>query len=107
MESDDESDTTTTGVVSPSSQSKSQPAQPTTIPNPATPEQTNESPIPPSFTSIGSPEVPTHLELQALPGKKGAAGKVEQLKSTPGGDAYSAAAKIEGMMDTSESPLRL
>jgi protein phosphatase 2C family protein 2/3 len=45
----------------------------------------------PSFSSIGSPTVPTP----------------EQLKTRPGGDKASDAVRAEGLMDTSESPLRL
>lgn len=82
MDSGDESDDTTTGAETP---------EPQSIPN-------KTSPVAPSFTSIGSPEVPTHEELQRIP-------KPSQLPAQPGGDAYPASAKVEGLLDTSESPL--
>ena len=107
MDSDEESDSTTTGAPPVASEATSASSRAINI-NPSNSEATS-SPIPPSFTSIGSPEVPTHQELQTLKGmlpeKKGVPTK--QLETTPGSDAFSGAAKVEGMLDTSESPLRL
>ncbi|ORY32193.1 phosphatase 2C-like domain-containing protein [Naematelia encephala] len=87
----DESDSTTTGV----------PTSP--APDTATPPLGESSPMPPAFTSIGSPQVPTHEELQTMKRQ----GIPSQLKSQPQGDAMSGAAKVEGLMDTSESPLKM
>lgn len=96
MDSGDESDTTTTGAATHTSPIKS-------IQNAHEP---SSSPRPDAFTSIGSPQVPTPEALQALrlSGKQRTS---QPVKNEPGGDAYSEAAKVEGMMDTSESPLRL
>ncbi|WVQ85699.1 hypothetical protein IAT38_007865 [Cryptococcus sp. DSM 104549] len=98
MDSGDDSDSTTTGTNptgTPGAPETSSAASATKIP---TAEPTPSSPIPPSFSSIGSPTVPTPSALQALR-KEG--------KSEPEGDAYSGAVKVEGLMDTSESPLNL
>lgn len=84
MDSGDESDSTTTGD---------------------TPAENNSKK--PSFTSIGSPMVPSHKELLPLNSKIADSSPQEQLKSEPQGDAPSAAVKAEGLMDTSENPLRL
>lgn len=107
MDSDEESDTTTTGappVASEATSASSRAINIDTSNNEAT-----SSPIPPSFTSIGSPEVPTHQELQTLKGMlpERTGTSTKQLETKPGGDAFSGAAKVEGMLDTSESPLRL
>jgi len=107
MDSDDESDTTTTGAPPVTAEEPTAPSLPIHIDTSGS--EPNSSPIPPSFTSIGSPEVPTHQELQSLkgiiPDKRSVS--QQQLKSAPGGDRFSGAAKVEGMMDTSESPLNL
>ncbi|KAG8994058.1 Protein phosphatase 2C 2 [Tulasnella sp. JGI-2019a] len=69
--------------------------------------------------SIGSPLVPSPRSISTAPGEKGklqgeappppkvngTSAPVEQLKSTPGGDAPSDAVKAEGLMDKSEDPL--
>jgi protein phosphatase 2C family protein 2/3 len=66
MDSDEESDTTTAGTPA------------TSAPAPAAAAggaaNAKTSPIPPSFTSIGSPEVPTHQELQQMRLPKGSKG---------------------------------
>lgn len=106
MDSGDESDTTTTGDAKPAATS--------------TPSRSNSggqkgSPAAPSFTSIGSPEVPTHAELLRQ-GKAAAkananatddASPQQQLRKTPEGDEPSAAVRVEGLMDVSEGPLKL
>lgn len=69
---------------------------------------TSTSPPPPSFTSIGSPEIPTHLELQQANSNNPTLGKGQvpmQLKSDPQGDAYPSVAKVEGMLDKSEGSM--
>ena len=97
MESDDDSESTTTGAHTPNATNDT--SHPSTS-GPETghvPPPSNDPAHPvrtPSFTSIGSPEVPTHEELQG------------QLKSDPGGDALPAVAKVEGLMDTSENPIK-
>ena len=101
MDSGDESDTTTTGDAKTAAAATS------------TPSRSNSgghkgSPAAPSFTSIGSPEVPTHAELLRK-------GKVttddsspqKQLRKTPEGDQASAAVRAEGLMDTSDDPMKL
>ncbi|KAL0252954.1 hypothetical protein I308_102348 [Cryptococcus tetragattii IND107] len=85
MDSDD-SDSTTTG-----NDPVPQPIQPSSY-------QAIHSPIPPNFSSIGSPTVPTPQELQGLQASN---------RSEPQGDAYSDAVRVEGLMDKSESPLNL
>jgi protein phosphatase 2C family protein 2/3 len=90
MDSGDDSDSTTTGA----------PAG--VAANILVDLKSASSPKPPSFSSIGSPTVPTPEELQTMP--HGTAPR--QLKPSPGGDAYSGAVKVEGLMDTSESPLK-
>lgn len=85
MDSDD-SDSTTTGN------------DPAPQPIPSSSHQATHSPIPPNFSSIGSPTVPTPQELQGLQASN---------RSEPQGDAYSDAVKVEGLMDKSESPLNL
>lgn len=84
MDSGDESDSTTTGEPANGKDSKT-----------------------PAFTSIGSPMVPSHKELLPLNSKIADASPQKQLSSDPQGDAPSAAVKAEGLMDTSEDPLRL
>jgi protein phosphatase 2C family protein 2/3 len=64
------------------------------------PDSSSSSPKAPSFRSIGHPAVPTHEELQQQT-------KPDQLASEPGGDAYPKGVQVEGMMDTSEGPLKL
>lgn len=61
----------------------------------------------PAFTSIGSPNVPSHKELLPLNSRIADSSPQEQLKSEPEGDKPSAAVKAEGLMDTSEDPLKL
>ena len=87
MESGDESDSTTTGDAVPPSSSSAAPA--------------------PSFTSIGSPNVPSHQELLPLNSKIADDTAQKQLSSTPGGDEASGAVKVEGLMDTSENPTKM
>jgi protein phosphatase 2C family protein 2/3 len=107
MDSGDESDTTTTGDKD---------SKPTTsTPSKKIPGSTQKgSPIAPSFTSIGSPQVATHQELPrgaSNPSglRKGTndSSPQEQLRKTPEGDEASAAVKAEGLMDTSEDPLKM
>ncbi|WVQ71269.1 hypothetical protein IAR50_000795 [Cryptococcus sp. DSM 104548] len=95
MESDDSDSTTTGNDPSP------QPSAPASVAHGAA-----GSPIPPSFFSIGSPTVPTPSALQGQHAQKEDE-KVEQLKSEPQGDEASGAVKVEGLMDTSESPFNL
>lgn len=85
MDSDDSDSTTTGNDLVP------QPIQPSS-------HQAIHSPIPPNFSSIGSPTVPTPQELQGLQAFN---------RSEPQGDAYSDAVRVEGLMDKSESPLNL
>lgn len=99
MDSDDESDTTT--AATPAQQATTEPVP--THNNDEAAAKANTSPIQPSFTSIGSPEVPTHQELQRLKMPKGQA--PPQLKSSPQGDAYPAVAKVEGVLDKSDGAL--
>lgn len=98
MDSDTDSDSTTAGTPSTSAQPSSSSTAPTAAGGLKT------SPIPPSFTSIGSPEVPTHQELQQMrmPAKGSAPA---QLNPTPQGDDYPAVAKVEGLLDKSEAAL--
>ena len=63
----------------------------------------SSSPIAPSFTSIGSPEVPSHSELRPPPSK----GIPKQLTPELGGDERPAVSSIEGMLDKSEDPSRV
>jgi protein phosphatase 2C family protein 2/3 len=85
MDSGEESDDTTTGTEG----------------------QGSSSTKPPAFTSIGSPNVPSHKELLPLNSRIADASPQEQLKRDPEGDEASGAVKVEGLMDTSENPLRL
>jgi protein phosphatase 2C family protein 2/3 len=103
MDSGDESDATTTDApaASESTPAKSRPISAS--------HSQKGSPAAPSFTSIGSPQVATHSELQ-----RGASAKAtndnkpqEQLRKTPEGDQASAAVQVEGLMDTSEGPLKM
>jgi protein phosphatase 2C family protein 2/3 len=103
MDSGDESDATTTDAPA---ASESTPAKPKPI---SASHSQKGSPAAPSFTSIGSPQVATHSELQ-----RGASAKAtndnkpqEQLRKTPEGDQASAAVQVEGLMDTSEGPLKM
>ncbi|WWD18203.1 hypothetical protein CI109_102653 [Kwoniella shandongensis] len=111
MDSGDESDSTTTGSgsgqpsTSASTSSSQPPSAASTSARAINASNTPSSPIPPSFSSIGSPTVPTPQALQALSLPKGQAQK--QLESEPQGDAFSDAVRVEGMMDTSENPLKL
>jgi len=106
MDSDDDSDSTTTELFPLTSSATPTYSQPIGI-DTSNPE-VSSSPIPPSFTSIGSPEIPTPLDLQSLKGMlpEKSRASPNQLESLPG-DEFSGAAKVEGMMDTRESPLRL
>lgn len=98
MDSDSDSDVTTSGTPSASQ------SNPTPAPASAPGSGVKASPIPPSFTSIGSPAVPTHEELQQMrmPTKGSAP---DQLTPTPQGDEYPAVAKVEGLLDKSEASL--
>ena len=60
----------------------------------------------PAFTSIGSPNVPSHKELLPLNSRIADASPQKQLKSDPEGDKASGAVNVEGLMDTSENPLK-
>ena len=109
MDSGDESDATTTGDAKPSN-STSNPSK--KIPSGPGSSQKG-SPAAPTFTSIGSPQVATHQELQRgsrleskLKGTNDSSPQ-EQLRKTPEGDEASAAVKAEGLMDTSENPLKV
>ena len=107
MESDDDSESTTTGAHTPNvsndvSHSANSGSEANPVPAPTTTDSASSSRTP-SFTSIGSPEVPTHQELKGIDSSL----VPQQLKSDPGGDAHPAIAKVEGLMDTSESPLKL
>ncbi|WVN85534.1 uncharacterized protein L203_100681 [Cryptococcus depauperatus CBS 7841] len=86
MDSDD-SDSTTTAK-----NTTSQPIQH---------QNQQSSPIPPSFSSIGSPTVPTPEALQR------SSHDAAKTGGEPQGDAYSGAVKVEGLMDTSENPLNV
>jgi len=98
MDSDEDSDDTTAGTPSGTT------SQPNISIDTAVAPNNKASPIPPSFTSIGSPSVPTHQELMQM--KMPAKGTApEQLKPTPQGDEYPTVAKVEGLMDKSESAL--
>ena len=94
MDSGDESDTTTTGPTEGAS---------TTETVHISGAANSTSPIQPSFTSIGSPEIPTPSALQGLFGKQAPG----QSSHAPLGDAHPGVAHVEGMMDTSESPLKM
>lgn len=114
MDSGDESDTTTTAekpststLASASSSSSTSVSKSGTIASGPNNAHSATSPIPPNFTSIGSPDVPTHQELRRLANSTSDEEPQPQLKSQPGGDAYPQAAKVEGLMDTSESPLKM
>jgi protein phosphatase 2C family protein 2/3 len=104
MDSGDESDATTTGDSKPS----------TSTPSKKIPGSSQKgSPAALTFTSIGSPQVATHQELQRgarldskLKGTNDSSPQ-EQLRKTPEGDEASAAVKVEGLMDTSENPLKM
>ena len=61
----------------------------------------------PAFTSIGSPNVPSHKELLPLNSRIADSSPQEQLKSDPQGDQPSGAVKVEGLMDTSEDPTKV
>jgi protein phosphatase 2C family protein 2/3 len=78
MDSDGDSDDTTTAPEQEASST-------------GEPSSTSSSPKVPAFRSIGHPAVPTH----------------EQLQSNPGSDAYPKVAKVEGLMDGSESPMKM
>jgi protein phosphatase 2C family protein 2/3 len=95
MDSGDESDTTTTDADAAGANASGD----------ASSASTSAEPIRPSFTSIGSPAVPTHEELQRSRFGAGDGAVPRQLTPQPGGDAYPAAAKIEGLLDKSENPL--
>jgi protein phosphatase 2C family protein 2/3 len=99
MDSGDESDTTTTGDKAPTTSTPSKKISGS---------NQKGSPITPSFTSIGSPQVATHQELQrGASNPSGLRPSQEQLRKTPEGDEASAAVKVEGLMDTSEDPLKM
>ncbi|WWD05408.1 hypothetical protein V865_003485 [Kwoniella europaea PYCC6329] len=102
MDSGDESDTTTTAGAEKLTEEQITKAKSINTSN------TPPSPIPPSFSSIGSPTVPTPQALQrsSLPSSSKDK-QYDQLKSDPQGDAPSGAVKVEGLMDTSENPLKL
>nr|XP_019050701.1 PP2Cc protein phosphatase [Kwoniella bestiolae CBS 10118]OCF29631.1 PP2Cc protein phosphatase [Kwoniella bestiolae CBS 10118] len=102
MDSGDDSDSTTTGDKAGPSDDQITKAKAINTSN------TPPSPIPPSFSSIGSPTVPTPQALQrsSLPSNKQDK-QYDQLRSDPQGDAPSGAVKVEGLMDTSENPLKL
>ena len=105
MDSGDESDTTTTGDKAPSTSTPSKKISGS---------NQKGSPIAPTFTSIGSPQVATHQELQRGASNSSGLRKgtndssaQEQLRKTPEGDEASAAVKAEGLMDTSENPMKM
>ncbi|WWC88178.1 uncharacterized protein L201_003083 [Kwoniella dendrophila CBS 6074] len=110
MDSGDDSDSTTTaGGSTPASGSGSS-TQKTSAAKSINTSNSPPSPIPPSFSSIGSPTVPTPQALQrsSLPSNgKNQDKQYDQLKSDPQGDEPSGAVKVEGLMDTSENPLKL
>jgi protein phosphatase 2C family protein 2/3 len=97
MDSGDESDATTTDAAT----ATSTPAKS----KPISGGSHKGSPAAPSFTSIGSPQVATHAELQRR--KADEAKPQQQLRKTPEGDEASGAVKAEGLMDTSENPLKM
>lgn len=105
MDSGDESDTTTTGDKDPKAT--------TSTPSKKIPGSNQKgSPIAPTFTSIGSPQVATHQELQrgasgTGSGLRNSSAQQEQLRKTPEGDQASAAVRAEGLMDTSEDSLKM
>ena len=94
MDSGEESDDTTTGEAT---------AQP--IPGTKGSAAGAESKTP-FFTSIGSPAVPSHKELLPLNSRIADSSPQQQLKSEPQGDKASPAVQVEGLMDTSENPLK-
>ncbi|OCF43257.1 PP2Cc protein phosphatase [Kwoniella heveanensis CBS 569] len=107
MDSGDESDSTTTASTpAPAAASSTSSTAAAKLVNTA---NSPPSPIPPSFSSIGSPTVPTPQALQSMPHpqQKKSSEPQEQLKTEPQGDEPSGAVKVEGLMDTSESPLKL
>ena len=110
MDSDADSDSTTTGNPSDEPQPVSIPILSSRAAGGGS-SSTSKSSVTPSFTSIGSPNVPSHQELLPVNSRVGQddddEAPQEQLKSTPGGDAVPDVAKVEGLMDTSESPLKL
>jgi protein phosphatase 2C family protein 2/3 len=67
-------------------------------------DQHATAPVVKSIGSVGNPEIPTHPSLAAYPRDESAL--PEQLSRQPEGDAPSDAVKVEGLMDTSESPLK-
>jgi protein phosphatase 2C family protein 2/3 len=104
MDSGDESDTTTTG----DKDSEPSASTPKKIPG----GNQKGSPVAPKYTSIGSPQVATHQELQrgasgSGSGLRNSSASQEQLRKTPEGDQASAAVRAEGLMDTSEDPLKM
>lgn len=107
MDSGDESDTTTTGDAAAATSTP-----PRSVPGAAAAAGQKGSPAAPSFTSIGSPHVQTHTELQRG-GLRTGSSKTddstpqEQLRKTPEGDQASAAVRAEGLMDVSEGPLKM
>ncbi|WRT65994.1 uncharacterized protein IL334_002945 [Kwoniella shivajii] len=107
MDSGDESDSTTTGSTPAGTETQagtgSSSTQKTSAAKSINTSNSPPSPIPPSFSSIGSPTVPTPQALQRTSHPK----KIEQIKSDPQGDKPSDAVKVEGLMDTSENPLKL
>ncbi|RXK37355.1 PP2Cc protein phosphatase [Tremella mesenterica] len=94
--SDADSDITTTAAPAPSG-----PPVPPGLPPPISSQfkERPSSPLPPTFTSIGSPQV------QNVGDKLN--GDMTQHETKPAGDAYPEVAKVEGLMDTSESPIKL
>lgn len=95
MDSGEESDDTTTGTAS------------SAQPIPGTKNTSAHESKTPFFTSIGSPAVPSHKELLPLNSKIADDSPQKQLKSDPQGDEASPAVRAEGLMDTSEDPLKL
>lgn len=67
------------------------------------------TPITNGTSAAGTPFSPMRVETPPPPtaSVNGDAKPVEQLKSLPGGDEASPAVKAEGLMDTSEDPLKL
>ncbi|ORX34096.1 phosphatase 2C-domain-containing protein [Kockovaella imperatae] len=104
MDSDDESDSTTTGAQTPNHDASANHASGPKAKSATTSSSHSESgptDRTPSFRSIGSPEIPTPQELQAVESLQ------KQVRSEPGRDEAPSVAKVEGLMDTSEGPLKL
>ncbi|KAK4684189.1 protein phosphatase PTC2/3, partial [Tremellales sp. Uapishka_1] len=89
---DSDSDSTATGAPTNAS---TPPPQAQAMPIDASPKETS-SPRPPSFSSIGSPTVPTPDVLRQF-----------KSSSSSSGERMPDAVRVEGLMDTSENPVKM